>query len=162
MNENNNKIQTTNRTDNELEEETTAPRIPSSLQYERRSSYMRVRYNNQQSLNRKPRWIAPLIIIVVIVLAAAGIILYFNRGIGVLDLTNWSTGDAQTWARLNGINLRTQESYNDKYDAGLIFAQDVLPGSRINKNGYAYSAQFRPPFRPHSGGNSDDIRPPAA
>jgi len=26
----------------------------------------------------------------------------------------------------------------------------------------AYSGQFRPPFRPHTGGNSDDIRPPAA
>jgi serine/threonine-protein kinase len=105
---------------------------PSSIQYERRSSYTHVRY----APNQKPRWILPVIIVGLILLITTGVIIYLNRGIGVIDLTNWKTEDAQNWARTNGINLRIQQAYNDQYNAGTIFIQNVHPGARINKSGF--------------------------
>jgi hypothetical protein len=60
---------------------------PSSLQYERRSSYTHVRY----APNQKRQWILPVVIVGLISLILAGVIIYLNRGVGVIDLTNWTT-----------------------------------------------------------------------
>ena len=84
-----------------------------------------------------PKLLIPVIAGGVIVLAIViTLVLVFNRGIEIIDLTGWTLSDAQLWANENGILLQTQEEYNDTYEEGEVFGQDIPAGTAIRKGDF--------------------------
>lgn len=71
---------------------------------------------------------------VILALAVTALVLFLNRGIEMIDLTNWTENDAQLWARNNGIMLQIEHEFNDEYEEGRVMSQSVPPGSRVKKN----------------------------
>jgi beta-lactam-binding protein with PASTA domain len=53
------------------------------------------------------------------------LVLLLNRGIEMIDLTNWTENDAQLWARNNGILLQIEQEFNDEYEEGRVISQSV-------------------------------------
>lgn len=79
----------------------------------------------------------PIAVAAVVVLAvAAGAIWFFNRGIPVIDFTDWTKADASLWASQNGVQLQLEEQYNDQHDEGKIFAQSVAAGQSVPKGSF--------------------------
>jgi len=70
---------------------------------------------------------------IILVLIIVGLVLILNRGIEMIDLTDWTENDAQLWARNNGVLLQTEQEYNDEYEAGRVVSQSVPAGTRIKK-----------------------------
>jgi len=70
---------------------------------------------------------------VILALTVTGLVLLLNRGVEMIDLTNWTENDAQLWARNNGIMLQIEREYNDEYEEGRVMSQSVSPGDRVKK-----------------------------
>ena len=86
---------------------------------------------------RRRNPVVPIAVAAVVVLAVvAGAIWFFNRGVKVIDLTNWTKADASLWASQNGIQLQLEEQYNDEYGEGKIFYQSVAAGQSVPKGSF--------------------------
>jgi beta-lactam-binding protein with PASTA domain len=72
---------------------------------------------------------AAALVVVVLLL-----VILLNRGVAMIDLVGRTQSEAQLWAKDKGVTLQVAEEYNDAYDAGVIFAQDVEPGTRVKKD----------------------------
>ena len=62
-----------------------------------------------------------------------GLLLIFNRGVEVIDLSGWTENDAQLWARDNGVILQVEKEYNDEVEAGKVISQSVAKGTQVKK-----------------------------
>lgn len=86
---------------------------------------------------KRPKYLIPVIagvgavVIIVIVL-----LLVLGGGVKVIDFTGWSLSDTQLWASDNGIKLKTDNQYNDKYDNGIVISQDIAAGKTIKKGAF--------------------------
>ncbi|NLY60970.1 MAG: PASTA domain-containing protein [Clostridiales bacterium] len=83
--------------------------------------------------NRRKIWISIVSGAVVLVAILIGLILFFNRGVEVIDLTGWIENDARLWANENGLKLQIEQEYNDDFDAGRIISQSVPKGTKVKK-----------------------------
>ena len=61
------------------------------------------------------------------------LLILFNSGIEVIDLTGWTENDARLWANDNGVILQIEQEYNDDIEAGKIISQSVPKGTRVKK-----------------------------
>lgn len=104
---------------------------------------------------RRPKLLVPIIAGAVVV---AGIILLLvlllGGGAAVIDLTGKTLDKAQLWASQNGVMLTTNEQFNDEYEKGVVFAQDIAPGGTVKKGefltltisgGHDYSVTLKVP-----------------
>lgn len=75
-------------------------------------------------------------IVALLVTIVAGLTWYFCTTTAVVDLVNWEAGDAQVWAKTNGVNIRVEQAYNDEFAAGKVISQDMAKGTRIKKGSF--------------------------
>ncbi|NLA83199.1 MAG: PASTA domain-containing protein [Clostridiales bacterium] len=73
---------------------------------------------------------------ILLVCVITGIFLLLNRGIEMIQLVGWTESDAQLWARNNGVMLQISKEYNDEYEEGVIFSQNIPEGTRIKKGDF--------------------------
>jgi eukaryotic-like serine/threonine-protein kinase len=111
---------------------------PQALRYEEKSDFRQLEpappHDAGQTAPRR-KW--PFVTLAVfLVLLALFLVWFFNRGVDVIDLTDWTLKDAQLWAGDHDIRLQVTEVYNDEYEAERIFDQDPSPGSRLEKGGF--------------------------
>lgn len=110
------------------------------FRYEEKSGFVKPRQRSRDDLPPSQKKPSPLIAIlvgsVVIVAAVIGLIWYLNRGIEVIDFTNWTANDANLWASEKKVNLQVEEQYNDKVDAGKIISQNPVKGTTVSKGAF--------------------------
>lgn len=112
---------------------------PSPLHFEEKSDFVEpADFDGQiQPTGKKPLVLVySLIAIVVIAALIFGLIWYFNRGVEMIDLTDWTISDAELWARNNNVRLQTEPLYNDQYEIDKIFAQNVAAGEMVSRGGF--------------------------
>lgn len=73
---------------------------------------------------------------IVVVGSLVGILCYTNRGVEVIDLTNWEVSDARLWANGNGVNLQAEERYDDAIDSDHVISQSVAKGKSLRKGDF--------------------------
>ena len=78
--------------------------------------------------------IGAVALIVVVLL----LVFLLNLGVPMIDLTGKTLSEAQLWANDQGIKLQVAEEFNDENDTGVVFAQDVEPGTRVKKDAFIH------------------------
>jgi eukaryotic-like serine/threonine-protein kinase len=131
------------KTEGQIEERAQAipgePKAPSSLRYEERSGFVRSRRAESPGPARRggSQLLAPILIGAFVIIAiAVGLLLYFNRGVEVIDFTGWAIADAQLWSSDKGVNLQIDQKYDDKIESGKIISQSPAKGAKEPKGGF--------------------------
>ena len=119
---------------NEQNKEASNGELP-SLKYEVKSGFIKPQRKDSAIMhsagNKQQTVVSIIIAVVVIVGIAIALISYSNRGIEVVDFTNWAVNDAQLWAKDSGVNLHIEEQYNDQIDVGKIISQNPVKGATV-------------------------------
>lgn len=107
------------------------------LKFEQKSDFVKPEKKDSGMPAKSPKktkmWMAIAIGTVVLVGIIIGLLLLFNRGVEVIDLTGWTENDAQLWAKDNGVILQAEKEYNDEFDAGRIVSQSIPKGKQVKK-----------------------------
>jgi len=108
--------------------------------YEEKSGFKKPpdRSGGPSPSRRAPRYLVPAAVAAGALLIAAAILVIAlsGGGVKVLDFTGWSLNDAQLWASSNGVLLKTDSRYDDKYENGKVISQDVPAGSTVRKGDF--------------------------
>lgn len=111
-----------------------------SFRYEEKSGFVKPKGRDGAGMppgRGGQRLLVPVIVGAVAVVAIIiGLVWFFNRGVAVIDFTNWTENDAKLWASDNSVNLQVEEQYNDQVDQGKIIRQSVAKGATVSKGGF--------------------------
>ena len=109
-----------------------------NLRFEQKSGFVKPDVKNtvtptKKPSNKKKMWISIAGSAVVFAAIVIGLLLFFNRGVEVIDLTGWPENDARLWANDNGVILQIEQEYNDDFEAGKIISQSLPKGTKVKK-----------------------------
>lgn len=109
-----------------------------NLRFEQKSGFVKPDVKNtakptKKPSNKKKMWISIAGGAVVLAAIVIGLLLFFNRGVEVIDLTGWTENDARLWANENGLMLQIEQEYSDEFEAGKIISQSLPKGTKVKK-----------------------------
>lgn len=109
-----------------------------NLRFEQKSGFVKPDVKNtvtptKKPSNKKNMWISIAGSAVVFAAIVIGLLLFFNRGVEVIDLTGWTENDARLWANENGLMLQIEQEYSDEFEAGKIISQSLPKGTKVKK-----------------------------
>ncbi|NMA95996.1 MAG: PASTA domain-containing protein, partial [Clostridiales bacterium] len=70
---------------------------------------------------------------IVVMALIISLALFLNRGVEVMNFTDWTENDVKLWARDSGVILQIEKEYNDEIEAGKVISQELSEGERIKK-----------------------------
>ena len=110
------------------------------LRFEQKSGFVKPKKKEGtgpvKTQNRRKIWTAIAGGGLALVALIVGLIIFFGRGVKVIDLSDWTENDAQLWAKDNGLVLQVEKEYSDEVEEGRIISQDLAEGEQVKKGGF--------------------------